>query len=145
MRVDSNYLRAKLSELWPDLDMAILVDTDFILPKLDQMIKMFNDSKLYEMQFIPQFNDCDNFALHFLSQTRIKRYKMLMNKEITTDEMFPWALGIAICTESRGIASPHAVNIAICEEGIYIFDMTPDSHRFWKASKEMDNPVILFM
>ena len=59
--------------------------------------------------------------------------------------MFPWTLGIAICTEARGISAPHALNLAICEEGIYMFDKTPDANRYWKVSKEMDNPIILFM
>ena len=145
MRVISDEVRNKFAELWVDLDIVILVDSDFIFPKVDEVIKIFNESKVHEMQFVSQFNDCDNFALFFLAEVRKKLYDQYMNNELESDQLFPWAMGIAICTMTRGMDTTHAVNIVVCEEGIYIFDKTPDSNRFWKASKEMDNPIIVYM
>jgi len=145
MRVTSEYIRNELAKLWPDLDMAILVDTDFILSKVDQIIKIFNESKVHERPIIPQFNDCDNSALRFHVELRDKQYEMFERGELKPDELFPWATSIAIVTQARGIEAPHVVNLTVCEEGIYIFDKYPDSNRYWKASSKMDNPVILFM
>ena len=98
MKTDSTNVRKILADMWPDL-LAILVDSDFITPKVDEVISMFNASKLHEMQFIPQFNDCDNYALNFLSQTRIKRYKMFIEGNLPKGDV---SLDFGHCYMYRG-------------------------------------------
>ena len=144
-KVNSNYIREQLTLVWPDLDMVILLDSNFVVPKVSDIEKMFKASKIREMQFIPEFNDCDNFALYFLAEVRKNCYDMLMSREISPEDMFPWTISLAVCNVTRDIDIIHAVNLALCEEGIYMFDITPESDRFWKASAKSDNPFILFM
>lgn len=143
IKVSTDYIRAELAKLWPNLDMVILLDKEFILPKLAEVVGLFKESKIRLMEFIPEFNDCDDFALFLMSEVRLKRYEKYKNGSLPVQEAYPIAFGRVVGDLFRGMGMSHVVNICFTEEGIYFFDITPDSDRYWKADSYSDN-ILLF-
>jgi len=142
IRVPSAYVREEIAKLWPDLDMAVLLDRVFIIPDLQEPVDYFKESKIRDMQFIDEFNDCDDFAEFFKVEVKLKRYAKFEKGELTGEELAPWVLGRAAGNLFRGASMDHVVNLCLTKEGFYIFDLTPDSDRYWKAESGNDN--ILF-
>jgi len=144
-KVTTDYIREELAKLWPDLDMVVLLDKGFVLPKLQEIVDIFKASKIREMEFIPEFNDCDDFALFLMAEVRMRRYEKYKNGGLTKDEIAPVAFGMAVGNVFRGMGMDHVVNICVTDEGIYLFDITPESDRYWKADSYTDNILLCKM
>jgi hypothetical protein len=142
MKVSSTYVREELAKLWPDLDMAVLLDREFIVPTLQEVIDLFKESKIRGMQVVDEFNDCDDFAQFFVVEVKLKRYAKFEKGELPKEEWAPWVLGRAAGNMFRGASMDHVVNLCLTDKGIYMFDLFPDSDRYWKAESGNDN--ILF-
>ena len=141
MIVDTKYIRKELLKVWPKRMVADIIFWDqkyWLIPEaqIDQVLKK---SSVPDMQFIREFNDCDNFALQLQAETRRKRYLSWKNGNLPEEERYPVAMAIAWGDMWRGQSKNHVGNIFVCQEGIYIADSTPMEKRYWKATTEKDN------
>jgi hypothetical protein len=144
---NSSFVREEVGKLWPDLqDQAILLDKNFYISSLDEMVSYFKASKLSEMETIGEMWECDKYATAFFSEVSIKRYNLRMIKDLPEDKWAPIALSrVAYGNMFRGINLKHVVNLGLTEAGIYLFDLMPDANRYWKANPDNDNVQILVM
>ena len=139
-------IRYELNNIWPNLKFIWLLDKVFWKLPLGQLEKLLAKSRIPEMEFIPLFNDCDDFALQFMVEVRRKRYFARM-KGILPEEQrdYPVSIGFASGSQFRGISKYHAANICICQEGIYMLDATPYENRIWKADPKNDSIFFVFI
>jgi len=145
MIITGKDIKSQLYELWPDLEMletVTLLDKNFWMPKVSEIEEFFKSSEISKMQFIDEFNDCDDFAQFFLVEIKKKRYEAYMKGELPKEQALPLSIGRAVGDLFRGMSTMHVTDLAICQEGRYVFDLTPMSNRFWKASSSSDNVLI---
>lgn len=145
MKVRSSEIRQKLNDIWPDLEYIWLWDNTFWMPKSSVLQPLLDQSKIPKMEFVNSFNDCDNFALQFLAESRRKRYMQWKQGNLPEDSKFPISIGFAFGNMFRGQSKLHAVNVCVCPDGVYIIDTIPSENRLWKADKANDNILFVFM
>jgi len=146
MKITSKEIRDKFQETWPNLEYVWLWDTVYWTPNIDAVEDAMRVSKVPTMDFINEFNDCDNFALQFLAECRRKRYFQWKEGKLPEDQKFSMAIGYIFGDMFRGIGKVHAANIVLDSEGdIYILDLTPGENRMWRAKPENDNVLFVFM
>lgn len=144
MIVDTKYLREEIIKIWPNLKPQDIIPWDPIYYLISEKTvgDLIKKSDVSEMDFIPDFNDCDNFALQFQAEVRRKRYfaykKAQEMGEIPEELRYPVAMAIAWGTMWRGINKNHVANLFVCDEGIYLSDLTPMENRHWKANPNND-------
>jgi len=143
MIVDTAYLRTEILKIWPYLksDDLIFWDQKYWLIPEAQIGLLLEKSMIPEMDFIREFNDCDNYALQFQAETRRKRYLSWKNGNLPREERYPVAISLLWGTKWRGMSKNHKGNLFGCPEGIYIADSTPMERRYWKATAENDHPL----
>ena len=145
MKATSQQIRERLQKQWSDLEYIWLWDNTYWKPLLHQAEKLLKSSRVSEMKFIPQFNDCDNFALQWLAEVRRKRYFAHQENNLPPEQIFPVSIGFCFGNEFRGMAKLHAANIMVAKDDkIYIIDTTPMENRIWEAS-DKDNILFVFM
>ena len=145
MITTSTALRDRVKEIWPNLQQKNIIPWDptyWIIFK-GTIGSLIEKSTVHEMDFIPNFNDCDNFALQFQAEVRRKRYlayKTAQERGSIPEEFnYPVAIAIAHGTMWRGMSKNHVANLFVCQEGIYLADLTPMEKRYWKADPDNDN------
>jgi len=145
MKLSSRDVRKKFRDLWPDLEYIWLFDRkDWLCLPLGEVEKMLAASRVPKMEWIDEFNDCDDFALQFLAESRRKQYFAYMKGSIARDSRIPMALFLAFGNQFRGIDTLHMANMAICDDGnIYMVDATPDANRIWRADAYNDNVLYI--
>lgn len=143
MIVETSYIKNKLSEIWPRFEIkgATFWDPKYWLIPEAQVKLLIEKSTVHEMDFIPQFNDCDNFALQFQAETRRKRYLSWKSGNLIEEQKYPVALAIVHGMQFRGISKNHVANLFVCQEGVYIADLLPMEKRYWLATPENDNII----
>ena len=145
MRVTSTKIRNLINGIWRDLEYIWLWDNTYWMPRAELLPSLLENSNVPKMEFIDLFNDCDNFALQFLAESRRKRYFQWSRGNLPDEERFPISIGFGFGDEFRGQQKLHAVNVCVCPEGIHIIDTTPGENRVWKADKANDNLLFVFM
>jgi len=146
MKITSKEIREKLQSVWPDLEEVWLWDTTYWTPNPEAVEDARRASKVPTMDFINEFNDCDNFALQFLAECRRKRYFQWKEGNLPEDQKFTMTIGYIFGDQFRGVGKVHAANIALCNDGdFYILDLTPQENRMWKVDPKNDNPLFVFM
>jgi len=146
MKITSAEIRKKLQEVWPDLEYIWLWDTTYWTPNIEAVQRGLDQSKVPTMDFIDEFNDCDNFALQFLAECRRKRYFQWKDGNLPEDQRYSMTVGFVFGDMFRGIGKLHAANLVIDKENdVYILDSTPGEKRMWKVDPENDNIVFVFM
>ena len=145
MELTSRQVRNKFKKMWPDLEYIWLFDRKtWLCLSLDEVKKALAASKIPSMQWIDEFNDCDDFALQFLAETRRKQYFAYKAGTIARDSRIPIAMFLGFGNKFRGINILHMLNIAICDDGeIYIVDATPSANRIWKADAYNNNVLYI--
>jgi len=141
MIVNTDYIREKIIEVWPEIDGTRIIPWDpkyWLIPEA-QIGLLLEKSSIPDMDFIPEFNDCDNFALQFQAETRRKRYLAWKGGNLIKDERYPVAMAIAWGSMWRGISKNHVANLFVCQEGVYLADSSPMEKRYWKADADNDN------
>jgi hypothetical protein len=145
MKITSKEIREKLTEAWPDLEYVWLWDTVYWTPAQETVQEALDNSNVPTMTFVPEFHDCDDFAVQFMAEVRRKRYFQWKAGKLPEESRFPITIGFCFGDTFRGISKPHAANLCICAEGVYILDATPGEKRMWKAEAENDNLIFVFM
>ena len=145
MKITADEIRAKVSEAWPDLEYIWLWDKSFWQPPVQVVEDALKASNVPTMDFIEEFNDCDDFALQFVAETRRKRYFQWKQGNLPAESKFPIAMAFVFGDMFRGISKVHAANLCFCQEGIYMIDATPGEKRMWEACGDQDNIIFLFM
>ena len=145
MIVKGNFFRDEVDKLWPEVGyQAIQFDRNFYIPTLDEMVAYFKASKLWEMQTVGEMWECDKYSRAFAMEVHTKRYYLLTQGDLPEEKRAPISLACAAQGNMfRGMNVNHVVNLALTEAGIYLFDMMPDAHRYWKANVDNDNVLIL--
>jgi len=142
MVVNTKFLRKKIREIWPNLKNITMWDSIYWLISEETIGSLIEKSNVPGMDFIPEFNDCDNFALQFQAEVRRKRYLAYKTAqeggEVPEELRYPVAVAIAHGTMWRGMSKNHVANLFVCREGIYLADLTPMEKRYWKASSDND-------
>ena len=144
MLIKSKFLRRKIREVWPDLSLQKITPWDPIYWLISEKTigDLIDKSNVSGMDFIPQFNDCDNFALQFQAEVRRKRYLAYKTAQkggdIPEELRYPVAVAIAWGSMWRGMSKNHVANLFVCREGIYLADLTPMEKRYWKADSSND-------
>jgi hypothetical protein len=146
MKITSQEIRDALIKVWPDLEYIWLWDTTYWTPSKESVQKALETSNVSTMDFIDEFNDCDNFALQFLAECRRKRYLQWKAGNLPIAERHSMSIGYVFGDQFLGIGKLHVTNIALCNDGeIYIVDSTPAENRMWKASPVSDTILFVFM
>jgi len=145
MVITSASIRERLTAVWPNLKPKDIIPWDpaYWLISEETIGSLIEKSNVHTMDFIPNFNDCDNFALQFQAEVRRKRYiaykKAQEEGEIPEELKYPVAIAIAHGMMWRGMSKNHVANLLVCREGVYLADLTPMEKRYWKASSDNDN------
>lgn len=141
MIVDTKYIKKEISKIWPHVK-PVLWDPKYWLIPEKQIGQLIVKSTVKDMTFISNFNDCDNFGLQFQAETRRKRYLAYIKEQesgnVPEELRYPVAVAIAHGTMWRGMSKNHVANLFVCQEGIYLADLTPMEKRYWKASSDND-------
>ena len=145
MIITPDQVREKVSDLWPDLEYVWLWDKEFWKSPLATIEEALKNSNVPNTQFVDGFWDCDDYALQFMAEVRRKRYFQWVNGKLPEDSRYPIAIGFAFGNMFRGISKVHAVNLCLCQEGVYLLDATPGERRIWEASSKQDNLIYLSM
>lgn len=146
MKITSSEIRDKLNNFWPNLEYVWLWDTTYWTPSLDAVQGALTNSNVPTMDFIDEFNDCDNFALQFVAECRRKRYFQWKNGNLPESERFTLTIGQVFGDMFRGMSKLHKCCFAICnDDNIYMLDATPSENRIWKAVQADDNALYIDM
>lgn len=146
MKITSKEIQSELTAVWPDLEYIWKWDGSYWKPSPSAVQKALELSNVPKMDFIDEFNDCDDFGLQFLAECRRKRYMQWKAGELPEDQRYPMSIGFVFGDMFRGMSKRHVANIALCNDSnIYIVDATPGENRMWQASAENDNILFVFM
>ena len=78
MKLSSKKVREIFTDMWPDLEYIWLFDRkDWLALPVVEIQKMLDSSKIPNMQWIEEFNDCDDFALQFLALQYLYYHQLL--------------------------------------------------------------------
>jgi len=121
-KVSDKKLRQMISSECSEVRFIWLTDREYILPTLSQVKKYLKDSKVIHMKFIDDIQDCDDFALQLHAECKRVRGVMVELGDIPREEWKPWAVGECFGTKFKGVKGSHNLNIAVCEEGIYLIE-----------------------
>jgi hypothetical protein len=146
MKITSQEIRDKLQKAWPGLEYIWLWDTAYWTPNMEAVEDARAKSNCQTMEFIDEFNDCDNFALQFLAECRRKRYFQWKANKLPEEQRYSMTIGYAFVDRLGGIDKLHALNIVLGnDDEIYFVDLTPMENRIWKANPDGDNVLFVFM
>lgn len=146
MKITSKEIRDKLNTIWPDLEYIWLWDTTYWAPNPDAIDMARQKSNLHTMEFVDEFNDCDNFARQFSAECRRKRYFQWKAGNLPDEQRHQLAIGDIFGDQFRGIGKIHMANVAICnDDEVYIIDLTPSENRMWKVDPKNDNALFISM
>jgi len=141
MQLTSAEVRKTFTDMWPDLEYIWLFDRkNWLCLSVEELSKMLKASRIPGMDWIDEFNDCDDFAMQFLSEARRKQYFAYKRGNIARNIRIPLAMFNGFGNLFRGMDMLHMVNPAICDDRkIYFVDATPQAKRVWKADTDNDN------
>lgn len=123
-----------LVDYWPKINPRDikLADGMYVCPTRAEVEKTLFDSKIDEMIYIAEINDCDNFAVLLYAYVLRKRYEDY-NAGLTLKGGL-YSLTVGEMWYENPIAGPHAINIAITSDAGILF-IEPQTDRVWKAEK----------
>jgi len=146
MIVDTKYIRNEILKIgWPKVTVSRITPwtPKYCLISEVMIGKLLEKSFVPLMTYIPDFAECDFFALQFQAETRHKRYLAHMRAreqgEVSEELKYPVPMAIAWGDMFRGKSENHVANLFVCEEGIRLADAMPMEKRYWKASSDNDN------
>ena len=141
MVITAKDLKEDLKELWSIRDIWF-VDPNYFLLEIkvvEDIIKGLSNKK---MNFIKNVWDCDNYSL--LLNAEFKKWQYICLKCSPPDKpYYTWAFGECLASKVRGRTINHALNIAVCKEGVFLIE--PQSDFIWKADKNKDKLYFIKM
>ena len=130
----SKQIRKTITNLWPIRDIWLVDPKYFLLDidVVDQIIKELSNKKL---EFIDNVWDCDNYSLLLNAEFKKYQYDCLTCSGYTKVN-YTWAFGQCLAKKVKGIDTNHAINIAVCKQGVYLIE--PQNDDIWKVDKNKD-------
>ena len=116
-------------------------DVKYVMPTRDELESTVLESKISTYEYIPEIEDCGDFALLLHAYTIRKRYADYKAGKIPKDQQYPWAFGQIWYIDS--INGYHAVNICMTRDvGILLIE--PQTGKTRKAEKNITVNFIRF-
>jgi len=143
MKITSTEIRTKLNILWPSLKFIWLTDSIYWMPSKLKLEELLVKSQVDRMRYITSIQDCEDFALQLHADVKRIRTFDAEAGSIPRNEWYPYAFGEIFGYEFRGRRQNHAINICICDDGIYLVE--PQDDRIWAASSNNDKPYFIRM
>lgn len=134
--LQGNKLLVKLLDVWPKLNPGRLwlEDVNYIMPTRKELEAILFASKVDSYEYVPEIEDCGDFALLLHADVIRKRYKDYKAGKIHEDQQFPLAFGQIWYQDP--IMGSHAINICItCDDGILLIE--PQQDKIRKPDKNM--------
>jgi len=142
MKITRDEVEAEIRKVWPDIEYIWLWDKAYWKGTKDQEQRLIDKSKLREVQFVPEFFDCDDFAAQWKEEVRRTRYYAWKDGLFGDDPPVPYAVFFAGADVVNSVNGPHAVDLVLLrdpEPGLWIVDMVPTERTMWKADPKRDN------
>jgi len=140
-KLSDKKLRQMLSDQCPDVRFIWLTDREYILPQLSQVKQYLEQSKVIKMKFIDDIQDCDDFALQLHAECKRIRGTMVELGQIPREEWKPWSVGECFGIKFKGVKKSHNLNIAACEEGVYLIE--PQTKDIWAINPQRDTVLLV--
>ncbi len=137
----SKQIKNTLKNIWPIRDVW-LVDPNYFLLSIDVVEKMIEGLSNKKMDYISNVWDCDNFSLLLNAEVKNWQYTCLKCSPIDK-QAYTWAFGECLCSKVDGKIINHAINIAICKEGVFLIE--PQNDKIWLADKDKDKLYFIKM
>lgn len=125
----------RLRTIWPKVKVSS-PDRSLIVLPLAEMEKDIRKFPYWMYKWIAELFDCDDYALCLHAHMRVQRLKKYISGGVASGQVFPSAFGQAWGAKMMGVESPHAINVMICIEGIFVIE--PQSGNIMKADPERD-------
>ena len=138
MIVDPKYIREQLIKTWPRTDCrrVTLWRQGYWLISEEEIGWLIGKSDIKNMEFVPGFNDVDNFSLQFQAEVRHKRYLDWEKGHLTEEQQHPIAMAIVRGNLWQGINKGYVANLFVCLEGVFLADIMEGT--YWKADTNND-------
>jgi hypothetical protein len=130
-----NRLLGKLLKTWPTLNPGRLwkADAKYIMPTKGELEKAIFKSPVPNYEYIPEIEDCDDFALLLQADIIRKRYKDYKAGKIHKEQQYPWTFGQIWYQSPEGT---HAINLCVtCDKGVLLIE--PQGGKIRKPNKDM--------
>ena len=137
MKITAIELRTEVKKIWPNLEEIWTFDSEYWCPMVKELNDAIAASKIKYMEYIPEINDCDDYALQLHAEIKRMRSLLAQGGSIPDNEQVSWAFGECAGTMFRGISIYHMLNICYCEEGGIILIDGIDL-KTWNATPEND-------
>ena len=138
-----NMILGKLLKIWPRLNPERLwaADAKYIMPTRGELEKAVFESPVSGYEYVPEIEDCDDYALFLQADIIRKRYDDYKAGKIPKGQQYPWAFG-QIWYDDPKIGS-HAVNICITfDDGVLLIE--PQTNKIRKPEKNIKISFIRF-
>ena len=140
--IKSKNIRTILKNNWPNLKFIWPTDSQYIVMDFDELKDVVKKCSVRGFSSDGELWDCDNYALQLHAKVQSHQYKL--NKQKNLKMKNSWAFGECIGLNNNESLfqmgnPPHAINIAITNNGIALIEPKDDS--VWVAGK---NEMSLF-
>ena len=122
MIITSNKITKRLQDIWPLLQQIWCFDQEYLCPSLKDIETFVGQYNIHIDDIKAEHPDCDDFALQLHAKVKLH---------------YNWAFGEAFGNKFSGWSVLHSLNIAICQEGVYLIDAKPGTIRL--VDKNVDN------
>ena len=137
----SKEIRSTSNKIW-DIKNIWLFDPNYFLLDIDVVSKIIKVLSNKKLKFINNAWDCDNYSL--LLNAEFKKYQYDIISCSRKDKVnYTWAFGQCLGRKFQGINMNHAINIAVCKQGVFLID--PQNDDIWRASKSKDDLYFIMM
>ena len=130
-----------LKDNWPNLRFIWPTDPKYIIMDFEGLKDIVKSCSVKNFKSRGNLWDCDNYALQL--HAKVQEYQYCLNEEPEIEMLNSWAFGECIGIPNKGTFCmanpPHAINIAITNEGIALIE--PNNDEVWVAGK---NEMSLF-
>ena len=140
-KLSDKKVRKLISDQCPEVRFVWLTDREYILPTLAEFKKYLEKSKVIKMDFIDNLQDCDDFALQLHAECKRVRGVLAELGQIPSSEWAPWAVGECFGIKFNNVKGSHNLNIAVCEEGIYLIE--PQTKEIWPINLNKDTILLV--
>lgn len=144
MLIKAKDIGAVLARFWSGNGWPIITDDVYMRPAYDEVVDFLKTSKTKTLPYVDLLNECEEFALHLLSELRLARLEEIYNKGLDSSKYPNWAFGMCGMSMLHGGEANHMINCAITsDKGLCLID--PQVGGIRPATKGADEIYLLFM
>ena len=140
-KLSDKKLRKLISDQCPEVRFIWLTDRECILPPIADVGEKVHSSQVARMKFIGDLQDCDDFALQFHAELKRIRGAEAEAGQLPKEQWKSWAVGECFGIKFNGVAGSHNLNMAVCEEGVYLIE--PQTKEVWKTDPNKDTILLV--